>query len=771
MAAASRDDTTLDADDNGCHRGHVFGILITALVVVELSKDILFSAAHRDWLPALLWVCQGMIACLPFLLAKLAPKAAGFDIQWFPASRRHWGWFLGMAVVLIVSKGLIAALVVTILGQPPSTPFIGPVTPTGIVFWAVAILVVGPVTEEIFFRGFVLEQLRKLTSSGVALLVQSVLFGLSHLYARGLFTAPALVESVWACWVGLILGLWRIRFRSLLPLVLAHALINAGAIVPLKARYDQAIARANQKFPAISAETTFITGPLRSDGYPDYAAALNQRCSRGVTPETNSAVLFWNAMGPREILDSHREEYFRMLGVGPPPKTGDYFINLDEFLVQRKSSPKPAAAAKETETWYDAYALLEPALRKPWSAEDFPVLAQWLAANEKPLAMIVEASRRPRRYDPLVCGEKGRLVAVLQPVISLFHQPGNVADALVARALLCVGESRVDEAWEDLLACHRLARLLGQGPMALDASVARSVEESVCAAERALVEHSRLTASRIAAMREDLARLPPMCDVANAFEHGERFTYLDIVVNSCFRDWPVSISGLERAAAYWEKDGFPDLAGELRELDTAIKPLLRDIGDGAVDWDIVLRMGNSWYDRIVDAYRKPTRSQQREAFNRLDEELRRLKASMRSTTSLHARRTGDRTETHSERVGQVLLAMFSPTITAHAELDSRAKMMFELTRLAFALEAYRADHGSYPARLTDLAPAYVRKVPKDLFNNAEPRYCQEGNGYVLYSVGSNEKDDGGRGFQNGSRQAGTWEKDWDDLVVRVAVPE
>ena len=35
----------------------------------------------------------------------------------------------------------------------------------------------------------------------------------------------------------------------------------------------------------ISKETTYITEPLRADGYPDYIAALNQRCSRGVTPE------------------------------------------------------------------------------------------------------------------------------------------------------------------------------------------------------------------------------------------------------------------------------------------------------------------------------------------------------------------------------------------------------------------------------------------------------------------------------------------------------
>src|SRR5271163_71889 len=51
----------------------------------------------------------------------------------------------------------------------------------------------------------------------------------------------------------------------------------------------------------ISKETTFITAPLRKDGYVNYVAALNQRFGAGVTPENNAAVPFLKAMGPGEI--------------------------------------------------------------------------------------------------------------------------------------------------------------------------------------------------------------------------------------------------------------------------------------------------------------------------------------------------------------------------------------------------------------------------------------------------------------------------------------
>jgi len=90
-------------------------------------------------------------------------------------------------------------------------------------------------------------------------------------------------------------------------------------------------------------------------------------------------------------------------------------------------------------------------------------------------------------------------------------------------------------------------------------------------------------------------------------------------------------------------------------------------------------------------------------------------------------------------------------------------MQFDVTRLAFVLAAYHADRGTYPAKLADLVPKYAAEVPKDIFNASELHYRQEGGGYLLYSVGINGKDDGGKGYDDRKNGA----EDWDDLVVRV----
>ena len=207
----------------------------------------------------------------------------------------------------------------------------------------------------------------------------------------------------------------------------------------------------------ISKETTYITEPLRKDGYVNYVAALNQRFRAGVTPENNAAVHFWHAMGPSEIGPKYRDEYFKLLGFPPLPEKGDYYVSLDKYAQQGKDTAKPAQAGEQGRDTYTEQ--LVPAMKRPWSKKEFPVLAGWLAANEKSLELFVTSTKRPRRYDPLI-PENGSVIAALLPAVQHYRE---AARALTARAMLHANEGKVDEAWDDLLACHRLARLVGQG--------------------------------------------------------------------------------------------------------------------------------------------------------------------------------------------------------------------------------------------------------------------------------------------------------------------
>jgi acetyl esterase/lipase len=490
----------------------------------------------------------------------------------------------------------------------------------------------------------------------------------------------------------------------------------------------------------ISKETTYITEPLRKDGYVDYIAALNQRFRAGVTPENNAAVPFLKAMWPDEIGPKYRDQYCRMLGIEPLPEKGDHYVNLGKYAERFKDAQQPAVQAGKggRDVYWEQ---LSQAMKRPWSKKEFPILAGWLAANEKPLVLLVAASKRPRRYDPLISGD-GSVIAILLPVLSQYRE---AARALMARAMLRVDEGNVDGAWEDLLACHRLARLVGQGPTLIDELVAIAVDGIAGAGDQGLLQHAGLTPAQIAKMRADLDQLPPMPKMVEKIDVAERFMYLDCVGMIARR----GVSSLS------------ELTGG-SEPKSMVKSLIDSTAGAVIDWDQVLRMGNSWYDRLADACRKPTYAARQRALGKLDNDLRKLAAATKDWQSLGLSMLGSGRNAISERLGNVFVSLLLPAISSATRAEDRGAMQFELIRLAFALAAYHADHGGYPAKLADLAPQYVAQVPQDIFNASPLHYRQEGGGYLLYSVGVNGKDDGGKSYDD--RKGG---EDWDDLVVRV----
>ena len=74
----------------------------------------------------------------------------------------------------------------------------------------------------------------------------------------------------------------------------------------------------------------------------------------------------------------------------------------------------------------------------------------------------------------------------------------------------------------------------------------------------------------------------------------------------------------------------------------------------------------------------------------------------------------------------------------------QAQSSTELARIAIALERHHLAHASYPETLDALVPQSIAKLPHDVINGQPLKYHRtETGGFILYSVGWNEKDDGG----------------------------
>jgi len=66
-----------------------------------------------------------------------------------------------------------------------------------------------------------------------------------------------------------------------------------------------------------------------------------------------------------------------------------------------------------------------------------------------------------------------------------------------------------------------------------------------------------------------------------------------------------------------------------------------------------------------------------------------------------------------------------------------------LARTAIALERFKLAHGNYPDSLNVLAPEFIQALPNDIIGGQPLKYRRTKDSFVLYSVGWNEKDDGG----------------------------
>lgn len=90
--------------------------------------------------------------------------------------------------------------------------------------------------------------------------------------------------------------------------------------------------------------------------------------------------------------------------------------------------------------------------------------------------------------------------------------------------------------------------------------------------------------------------------------------------------------------------------------------------------------------------------------------------------------------------GRMLSAIMVPRFSRASLKRDQTQADLDLLRTALELKTYRAAHGSYPPRL----PAPGVTVREDVLSGKPLGYRQQGQGFVIWSVGPNLRDDGGQ---------------------------
>ncbi len=187
----------------------VAGVLMASKGVATLTPDITFIFYLIQMMPTIAFVVWRR-------------HRAGLDVGiHLGIGRIHFPMILWGVVVLLASGVVIEPL----LELFPSAPYEAVQQTIGLGGWAImSTVVAAPILEEVLFRGVIFESCRERLGKGGAVLLSALLFGLIH-------GIP--VQIVNAFVVGLILGYIYLRTRSLMSVIVLHAINNGLAYISM----------------------------------------------------------------------------------------------------------------------------------------------------------------------------------------------------------------------------------------------------------------------------------------------------------------------------------------------------------------------------------------------------------------------------------------------------------------------------------------------------------------------------------------------------------
>lgn len=331
----------------------------------------------------------------------------------------------------------------------------------------------------------------------------------------------------------------------------------------------------------IGRETTFLTEPVDADGYIDYSAVLVS--AEVVDPSENAAQLYLRAAG--KSLGGVRpadawQEALSQLEVEPE---FDPDLQLADFLAfaAEQNGELPDAVQSEA-TLETLNADLSRCTSAPWTREDFPLVAEWLAANEKPIQLILEGTDRPSfAFRPEHDG------VLLDYLLPLAQELRTFARVLSVRAMHQVGEGDHAGAAETVEAMHRLARQTNRPAFIIEVLVGLAIEAVACSTEHALIAQLE-SVEAVRQHREMIAQRSPAEGLLDAINMTERCAALEM------------IQEIDR-----EANGFAPKGMGRALFPAGLPALARRFLIRTIDTERVSRAVNNNFDELIDAIQQP----------------------------------------------------------------------------------------------------------------------------------------------------------------------
>jgi len=351
---------------------------------------------------------------------------------------------------------------------------------------------------------------------------------------------------------------------------------------------------------------------------------------------------------------------------------------------------------------------------------DRNAITEYVRVNEQAWGEFVAASSKPccyREYgfDPNRPDRDKRMWSIILPHLSEFK---GLAPVGVWRCRIAIARGSIDEALNDCLAVARNAEHLQRLSTLVEQLVGLAL--SGLADEEILrtLESIDLTAGQLKDLQGQLAQVYADGYPVMNLEF-EKMAFHDLVQHLFTDGGPGGGHLIPASLANMSHDRMK-LAGDDERM--FLVPLFVAASMVHARRDETIEVGDRIYDEQIKLARMTPYQRHRKDVPSGNDIL----------TSLSSRKFS-------------LLYFIVPGIDRLSEIEFRGKASHQATLTILALARWRAEKGEYPASLDQLTAAgLLTDLPMDPFSDKPVIYRRTGDNFILYSLGPNFEDNGGK---------------------------
>ena len=369
---------------------------------------------------------------------------------------------------------------------------------------------------------------------------------------------------------------------------------------------------------------------------------------------------------------------------------------------------------------------------KNWVAElnekELALMRQWLSDNADAIKFFKQASEKPYCWWQRKA-EDNVMLGVLLPELSPFKK---IVRMMAWQAKLKAYDGRIEESFDDLLACYRAGRHF-KGPRSLvEQYVGIGIQATSMNNILVILNNQQVDSQLLKNLQIRLEELMAEDTYTINYEI-ERFCWLDFI-QRCYTN---------------NGNGSGHMIPSL---------LLRGVQEGGMGYLPALAVS------IASANRRQI-SREFEKYYTAAE-----KAATKTPWQLHNENIIDFEMdlvnwSTLKRARYWPIDVLMPALGAVNRTAYRHKTQVDALISTLAIIRFKQSTGNYPENLKELVtPGYLKKIPLDPFSDKPLIYEKTEGDFILYSVGLNFEDDGGQVYRDKVGKPRLWDDEFGDAV-------